>query len=358
MRADCQRNPNDKIDRQNGVLSTGSLSTQQTLQLPRSTLPGKGPRHDMRPRGVDLVMEHFAQAAQQQPSRSQPSAANSTTQRAKPSERREASTQSDAQQALTVIDVSTLSGLLTALGSNRVVRLAKGRYDLTRSAQLAKPTSGTSVGSCVQWTGTAPYRELTLSGVMNLSLIGAPGVMIVAGAAQEHVLTFQDCSNIELRQVALSRAPSRTRRGAVLRLVRCANIDAAGLDMAGIGTSGLSIQDCTNVRFASSAIQHCARHQLLIRGSRNLLFEECEFRDGVPRGSIVITGSSQVTFTRAMISGNRALGDALFSIAPDCHGIALENSTIVKNQASAFLSRGDAMRLTGNEYHANVFNER
>lgn len=328
-------------------LPARDTAPSQAPQLAKSALSGTGLRRDMRPRGVDLLMEHFELLGREQTGSTAEQLPRTAT----------ADRGEDPQVPDRVIEASRTAALLAAIGPNRVLKLAKGTYALNHAANSTQAQEAHAENSHAQWLGNPSQQELVISGVCNLTLVGEPGTTLVGSATQDHVLTFRDCRNIELRQLTLSRTAYRAGKGGILRFERCINVNVVDLVLIGVGTGGLTVTDSSNLRAANCVIQRCGRHLMVVQGSRNLLFEECEFKDAVPRGTVTILGSSLVTFSRSMLSGNRALGQALFTISADCHSIAMENSTVVRNQAATFVNRGDAMRLTGNEYHANVFNE-
>ncbi|HOF86129.1 MAG TPA: CsgG/HfaB family protein, partial [Treponemataceae bacterium] len=89
-----------------------------------------------------------------------------------------------------VVEVSTADELIAAIASDRVIRIRKGRYDISSSSHIKNRQ--------VRWVDEFDGPTPVITGVSNIAFVGEEGVEIVIKPAYGWVFSFENCSGISL----------------------------------------------------------------------------------------------------------------------------------------------------------------
>jgi hypothetical protein len=152
-------------------------------------------------------------------------------------------------RAETEFEVKNVPQLLAGIGSNRVVRLAPGTYNLT---------------DMVRTTGTAARRYhnhgLFLEGLRNFKLLGsgAAKTRIVSPYETDEVLTVLDCTNIQVEGVSVGHTvqPGGCMGDAVL-VSNSAGVSFVKTDLYGCGQFGLALKKVNGLVVRDSVLHDC-----------------------------------------------------------------------------------------------------
>jgi hypothetical protein len=190
------------------------------------------------------------------------------------------------------IEVSTLRGLVMALGSNRTIVLAPGAY---------------------LW-GTDDYEGLSkhfgdgiIHDVENLALVGLDdGARILQPDGYQDVLIFHEVRGLTLYNLILGHHDEWGGcAGGVLRINGCRDVVIDGLDMFGSGTEGMTIINAADVEVRNSIVWGCSEQLSSIGNATKVRFVHTDFRDNGPdllRGFVI--EHAEVVFDDVLIAGN------------------------------------------------------
>lgn len=151
--------------------------------------------------------------------------------------------------AATTIDVANVRELVAQIGSHRELRLAPGTYNLGEVEQLAGQTGG----------GRMYNGGLLVYEVQDLTLVGsgAGQTKIISPFMESNVLTFTDCSDIQVKDLNIGHTviPGGCQGDAVL------------------------VRDSRNLKFIRTDIYGCGQYSLTLRGVDNILVKDSKLHD-------------------------------------------------------------------------------
>ena len=209
------------------------------------------------------------------------------------------------------ITVSTVDGFLAALGSDRVIVLEPGNYDLTTATGY-----GGEARVGYSWAEVRDGYELVLEGLQRLSIVSAAdagSVNILTEPRYANVLRLEDCRTVELVGLTAGHTLQQGEcTGGVIRIDGCDNVSIQGCDLYGCGSIGIEAVNCRRVLATDTVIEECSYGALRAQNSYDFRFEGGEIRNCGWRSSdgcfdllqtIATTGFSVVN---TEISGNRA----------------------------------------------------
>jgi len=229
------------------------------------------------------------------------------------------------------LQVNTVEELLLALGSDRIIQLAPGTYDLSK----LEPRFLRHVEFGEVFDG----QQIVVQDVRNLVIRGAPenGSRIVTSPQYGYVLRFVRCCDFRISDVVLGHEPEGFCSGGVLSFSGCRDVMVSGCDLFGSGTEGLTLYDVEDFVFNNSVIRDCTSGIMGIRKSRGLRFEESLFTRNQMYHGIAVSHSDDIAFTKCNFEGNR-LVQPLFSVFSSLP-IRLTEVRIVGNEASRLANR-------------------
>jgi len=186
------------------------------------------------------------------------------------------------ENGVRTIYVSNASQFLRALGSECVINMKPGLYNLT---------------------------SFTLERVNNLTIRGAFGkdgekTEIVSHDVGYYVGYFRHCSNIVIENIKAGHntRPESECAGGVFLFENSSNIRLSGVDMYGSGIEGLSLMNVSNMKVTDSRIYECTERIMSVGGGGNISFEKCRFHDN--KGQIGASRITTLSFTDCEFSDN------------------------------------------------------
>lgn len=208
---------------------------------------------------------------------------------------------------------------INAIGSNRTIRIMSD-FNLTPAIKslVAKKNIKRSdrdnpyysnAGFYIQDTYAFDQKELVFFKINNLTIEGVN--METAHIQTEHhgafVLSFENCSNITLKNLTLGHVPQGFCRGGVIEMNNCRNCAIKDCDLYGCGTYGICSAYSNNITFSNSTIRDCSYGIMVLENCKDFHFKGSKFIRNKEFDLIDIKNCSNVGFTNCNISQNSGI---------------------------------------------------
>jgi hypothetical protein len=260
-----------------------------------------------------------------------------------------------------VLRVKNATELIQAIGSDRIIRLAPGRYDLT-GLFIVK---NRSVDWVDEYDGPCPV----VKGVSNLSLVGetgmdaspgasaSPGVSagaeIVIAPAYGWVLSFEACTGIRISGLVIGHTKPGYCLGGVLRFARCDDTEIRSCELYGSGTYGLGLERSTKFSIAGSTVRDCTYGLATVDRCEDLLFDSTNFSGTGEFELFEVQASAHLLFRDCEFSRNH--GQSLFSVDGETRDWRIVSCRFLDNRVKAFSSGEGKPSLEGAVFRGNAF---
>ncbi len=255
----------------------------------------------------------------------------------------------------TVIRVKNATELVQALGSDRVIRLAPGRYDLS-GLYVVK-------NRYVDWVDEYDGPCPVIKGVSNLSLIGegepgsgpdpGAGAEIVIAPAYGWVLSFEACTGIMISGLVIGHTKPGYCLGGVLSFARCDDIEVRGCELYGSGTYGLGLERSSRVSIRDSVVRDCTYGLATVDRCQDLLFESTVFSGTGEFELFSVLASEHLLFRDCEFSRN--WGYSLFSVDGESRDLRTLSCRFLDNQIEVFCAGQGRLSLEDAEFRGNDF---
>lgn len=236
---------------------------------------------------------------------------------------------STAGDELNIIKVSNVDELLAAIGSDRVISLEPGEYELSAAKDF-----GVSSGENWYWNPCHDGFELVIHDVENLEFMGQEGAEIVTRPRYANVMSFVGCSNVSLVTLTLGHTvEDGFCTGGVVQLDSCVDFSLHGAKLYGCGTVGIYAENCQDVYALGCEIYDCSNYGVSAVSCKNLVIEQSRLHSNRD-------GSFQCVFR-----------------AESCEGFTALNCGIYDNEAQNLLTSAYSTQvsLLGCNVEGNVF---
>jgi polygalacturonase len=174
--------------------------------------------------------------------------------------------------------VSSVDGFLAAIGSDRVIELAPGAYDLSAASDYG----GESANSCYVWNKSYDGYELEIRGVQNLTIRGAGkgSSSIAAMPRYANVLRFSGCENVSVEALTAGHTTEPGFcTGGVLEFENCERTSVSACGLYGCGILGVRAMNCNDLTVSDSEIYECSYGAVSLDHCRNVRVENFETLD-------------------------------------------------------------------------------
>jgi beta-lactamase regulating signal transducer with metallopeptidase domain len=247
------------------------------------------------------------------------------------------------------IVVHDVDELLAAIGSDRVIQLTDGEYNLTKAAGYGSEYRTEHLS----WLNCGDGYELHISDVHNLYIVGHDKQSsVVTEPRYANVMAFDWCSNVNVVSLTAGHttAPGYC-AGGVLYFLNCEDMYVSGCDLYGCGTLGISAVNCSGVTATSTVIRECTNGAMDAYGSYDVRFLGGKVLDCGLKGDSgaynlfnVQTSTGFVIFNTE-ISGNRAqvLLHSSSSLGVQMRGCYVHDNTI--SEKSYPITRADGSKF-------------
>ena len=195
--------------------------------------------------------------------------------------------------------VTTADELLACLGSDTVIYLEGGSYEL--SAANAYGGEGTEY---YYWTQCYDGYGLVLIGVNNMKLVGADGkVSVELMPRSADVMSFKYCSNVTLENLVLGHIKGAGGcTGDVISFMGCDTCTLNNCELYGCGVNGVNAFGCVDIHIDNSEIYECSSYAAIVSDCDGTQFNNVTIRDC---GS----NSIQTQRSRVLFSGSTYYSD-------------------------------------------------
>lgn len=250
------------------------------------------------------------------------------------------------------IMVSNSREFLEALGSNRVIEMKPGTYNLSemdeylnyafkrenqapRYPNLEKD-GAVKLAKGIIWSNE-PFdgSELVIKGIQNLTIrgltTGEGAAEIVVDPRYAFVLKFVQCTDITIENLTAGHTTSGNCEGGVFSFTDSSRITINGTNMYGSGTEGLLLKNVSDMTVTGSQIFECTYYIMTITDSRNITFDDCVFRENKQYSMVNVLGENDtITFTCCRFTAN--YGEMF--VVDDLSRVTVANSSFFGNSDS------------------------
>ena len=120
-------------------------------------------------------------------------------------------------------------------------------------------------------------RQLTLSNLKDITIIGDYNTHIVVDPPYAFVLNFVNCQNIKLQNLTMGHTQEGYCTGGVVGLKNCTKANISYCDLYGCGAYGLVSENCLNVGIYNTIIRDCSYGIMQLFNTKEVVFENCDF---------------------------------------------------------------------------------
>ncbi len=216
--------------------------------------------------------------------------------------------QAKVVEPVTKVKVKNEKEFMKALASNRVITVAKNTT-LNLSKVLEDPALCNECN--LVWveedydhsqlsqfsTAASDYefdgRMLTLMKLHNLTIEGEKNAEIVVNPRYAHVLNFEKCKGIRIKNLTLGHTEEGYCTGCVIGVSYSEDITIENCDLYGCGTYGIEARSTNGIEMKKSIIRDCSYGIMEIRDCKFVNFEKCDFIRNREFGLVCIGGDSQ-----------------------------------------------------------------
>ena len=254
--------------------------------------------------------------------------------------------EADGKTKIKTIKVSNSREFIEALGSDRIIELKPGKYNLSewdpiynnqpeqapRYSNL-KNKGNPKLQKGVSWSDE-PFDggELVLSGIKNLTIRGDAKKKseIIVDPRYAFVLKFNECDNIVIERLTAGHSEGGYCQGGVFDFTDSSKITITNVNMYGCGTYGLELSNVSDMKVTSSKIYECTYGIMNINGGVNIRFEKCTFIDNQEFTMIDVAGTVNASFINCEFINNSG---QMFSVKHTT--VSVSNSTFRGNRTDS-----------------------
>ena len=181
-----------------------------------------------------------------------------------------------ADGAAEQISVSTVDELLAAIGSDRIITLAAGTYDLSTAADYGTKLTADTVAD-YYWEEVFDGYRLVISNAANLTLKADGEVTLAAIPRYADVIYLFNCENVSLEGMTLGHTEKPgSCAGGVLFIDNCKNTAVTDCALYGCGITAITAANSVGITVSGGKLYDCSINAMSINGSREVRVENCE----------------------------------------------------------------------------------
>ncbi len=244
-----------------------------------------------------------------------------------------------------VITVSNMTELLQSIGSDRIIKLLPGEYDLTEGYQVKN--------KYVTWVDEYDGPCPVIKSVSNLALIGEGDATIMIKPAYGWVFSFDTCTGIRLSSLILGHTVPGTCLGGVLRFKNCDDTEIRSCELYGSGTYGLGLERATGFIMEDCIVRDCTYGLATIERSSGLTFIDTVFRETGEYDLISVSSSDHMLWSGCRFEDN--WGPSLFYVDDESRDLRLTGCAFTGNRVASFCNKKGSLDVEGAVYKGNQF---
>ena len=188
--------------------------------------------------------------------------------------------------------VNNIDDLLACLGSDTVICLESGLYEISSAKQY-----GGKGGINYYWSECYDGYGLVLMGIKNLKIVGPEEkAHIELYPRSADVMAFRFCDNVRLENLVLGHTQGAGGcTGDVVSFMGCGFCDVVNCELFGCGVNGVNAYACTDIRVTGSMIYECSGYAAVISDCADTVFENVIIRDCT--NNSILTQRCRVSFS-------------------------------------------------------------
>ena len=168
--------------------------------------------------------------------------------------------------------------------------------------------------------------QLNVREVHNLTIRGAKGSkpLLRIQPRYAYVLRFTDSDNIRLENLVMGHTEGGYCEGGVVCFEDCRDVTIDQCDMYGCGMEGINFTRSMELKCTNSIIRDCTYQIMDINTSRDVLFDNCIFTRNKEFTQLILRGSVNILFRNCQILNNVG---SLISVSV-CEDVKMVNCNI------------------------------
>lgn len=264
----------------------------------------------------------------------------------------------------TVVKVSNALDFMNAIGSDKVIEMAPGEYNIS---QVMEQIDNPNISITDNFDGYQP----DLSGLKNMTIKGSGKATVLLEPRYAWVMMFTSCENINLEGITFGHTEAGNCMGGVLGFETCNNVKILNCSLYGSGTVGIMTDFCNDFEITNSEIYECTYGLTYLYSSNNISFSKTKFRNTGQYNLVEIVSCQNVSFTKCSFTDNftNKFMPHLFSIDENIWAgyaesedeksinVSLTKCTFKNNQISSFVNNDENLTLKGCKFSGNNFDQ-
>ena len=179
------------------------------------------------------------------------------------------------EEGLREVSVGTVDEFLAAIGSDTVIRLEGGVYDLSTATDY-----GAYGTDWYYWLDVFDGPGLVISGVRNLSIVAENDSTVAAIPRYADVLKFINCENISLSGFTAGHTEEPGEcAGGVLSFENCWDVNIDECSLFGCGIIGINAYYCSDIEVKNTEIYECSQGAVALYTVMDARFENMDIHD-------------------------------------------------------------------------------
>jgi hypothetical protein len=243
----------------------------------------------------------------------------------------------DGQGRLRFITVRNAVEFLSALGSDRVITLEPGTYDLSNKSEIKHAN--------LTWKNDFDGFYPIVKSVSDLTIRSSGGARVVIAPSYGWVMEFQTSRGLRFQGVEFVHTKPGYCLGGVLRFELCEGVEIFDCSLDGSGTYGLELSGSRNFSMEKSRIRNCTYGIMQLFRSSDAEFKGSEFTNNGEFDLISLVNSSNVDFSGCSILDNR--GDSLVSADGASYGVVFTDCRILGNRVKRISDNQNGVAFVG-----------
>jgi len=244
-----------------------------------------------------------------------------------------------------VITVTNMTELLQAIGSDRIIHLAPGQYDLSKG-YLVK---NANISWVDEYDGPCPV----VKSVSNMALVGDGRETVMIRPQYGWVMSFDTCSGIRISNLIFGHTTPGQCLGGVLRFKNSDDTEIRSSELYGSGTYGLGLERASAFLMEDCTVHDCTYGLATIENSSNVTFNNTAFRHTGEFNLVSVVSCDHIAWNDCSFEDN--WGSSLFSVDDESRDIRLVRCAFTNNRVHSFASGIDNLILENPRFDGNSF---
>lgn len=258
-------------------------------------------------------------------------------------------------EAPATVTVKNADELVAALGSNKIIKVEPGTYNLSKVKNKVNSEN-------VSWTKVEDGEELTLAGIVNLTIEGSGKEQseIVVEPRFANIFKFMESSTVSLKNLKIGHTIIKDYEcnAGVVTFDKSNLINIDGCTLYGCGSEGIFATESEDLNFKDSVIENCNLRMMTLSDCRNMNFTNGTFRNCKFASMMNFWNSKGIVFDKCLFDKNQSdQGWAFLDFISS--EVRINNSKITNNKADYFMKAQNncSLDFSGTTFEGNTFKD-